>query len=121
MDEGLTRSIRRKKYLKMRIAGGGERTYLCPYMLGLLSTNPSPSLTCNGTTQQKDDDTVPCDTHRIVVVVVVVVCRCISAEEKAGSNNGMNAFAYEEKLRIRGGFIRSTCVDLRTTYVDIWI
>ena len=57
MDEGLTRSIRRKKYLKMRIAGGGESTYLCPYMLGLLSTNPSPSLTCNGTTQQKDDDT----------------------------------------------------------------
>ena len=46
MDEGLTRSIRRQKYLKMRIAGGGESTYLCPYMLGLLSTIPSPSLTC---------------------------------------------------------------------------
>ena len=57
MDEGLARSIRRKKYLKMRIAEGGESVYLCPYMLGLLSTIPSPSLTCNGTTQQKDDDT----------------------------------------------------------------
>ena len=48
MDEGLARSMRRKKYLKMRIAGGGESTYLCPYMLGLLSIIPSPSLTCNG-------------------------------------------------------------------------
>lgn len=33
----------------------------------------------------------------------------------------MNAYAYEEKLQICGGFIRSTYVDLRTTYVDIWI
>ena len=57
MDEGLLRSMRRKKYLKMRIAEGEESTYLCPYSLGLLSTTPSPSLTCNGTTQQKDDDT----------------------------------------------------------------
>ena len=57
MDEGLARSVSRKKYLKMRIAEGGESTYLCPYSLGLLSTTPSPSLTCNGTTQQKDDDT----------------------------------------------------------------
>ena len=40
MDEGLARSIRRKKYLKMRIAEGGESVYLCPYMLGLLSTIP---------------------------------------------------------------------------------
>ena len=30
----------------------------------------------------------------------------------------MNAYAYEEKLQICGGFIRSTYVDLRTTYVD---
>jgi len=33
----------------------------------------------------------------------------------------MNAYAYEENLQICGGFIRSTYVDLRTTYVDIWI
>ena len=32
--------MRRKKYLKMRIAGGGESVYLCPYMLGLLSIPP---------------------------------------------------------------------------------
>ena len=33
----------------------------------------------------------------------------------------MNAYAYEENLQIYGGFIQSTYVDLRTTYVDIWI
>lgn len=63
-----------------------------------------------------DADTVPCDTHRIAVPY-----RRISAEGKAGSSNGMNAYAYEENLQICGGFIRSTCVDIRTTYVDIWI
>ena len=58
---------------------------------------------------------MPYDTHRIAVPY-----RRIFAEGKAGSNNGMNAYAYEENLQICGGFIRSTYVDLKTTYVDIW-